>query len=440
MARATYFLGLALIVLLAPTNHAQASTTPLPLPVAVLVPDGGTHSLDAGSMQDTVPSGGDSVHREVVNEPVKGPKAWTPGQRSERWFGSLALALLLTGMVLTRWFKISKPNHNFLLVHIESLKRQVDIHVTDNRRADAAKSAEALKKKLDDCQSRYEISNKEESKAKEKSKAGAFGTAWNRLSQFAFWSQSAENATWITLHDIEAELALWLPEDSVKTRLITAEPNLRVIGTDAAKALADAIGDELSKPTGQQQPPALQNPPVQNPPVQNPPLQNQLLNQAALMMFDVRDQRFIALTDWQNKSTWLALVSSILMVAIGAVEGNIMLFVAGAAGGLLSRMMRAIRQPAFSTDYGASWNTLFLSPLFGALSAWFGIGLITVLANPSVAALGPLFKLVQWEHPLMLSTLATAFLLGFSERFFDSIIDAAHAGDAKAASTDSSKS
>jgi hypothetical protein len=413
MDRVTFLIGLALVILLAPTNHAQASSIPPSPPATVLLPDGGTLPLDAGTMENAIQKGGgDSVYRKA-----EGPKAWTAGQRAERRFGSLALAFLLTGMALTRWFKISKPNHNFLLVHIESLVRQVDAHMTNNPRADA------LKTKLNDCRSRYEISSKAGSMA------GAFGTAWNRLSQFAFWSQSAENATWMMLHDIETELVLWLPADSVKAHLITAEPNLREIGTDAAKALADAIGDELRKPSQQQLSPALQN----------PPFQNQLLNQAMSMMFDVRDQRFIALTDWQNKSTWLALVSSILMVVIGAVEGNIMLFVAGAAGGLLSRMMRAIRQPAFSSDYGASWNTLFLSPLFGALSAWFGIGLITVLANPSVKALGPLFSLVQWEHPLMLSTLATAFLLGFSERFFDSLIDAAHAGDTKAGSVNSSK-
>jgi hypothetical protein len=434
MDRAIFPLGFALIVLLMPTNQAHASPTPENLPVTVLARDGGTLPPDAGTKEDAIQEdGGD---RGTVNCPAKGPVAWTPSERAEPWFGSLAMALLLAGMVLTRWFKISKPNHNFLLVHIESLKRQVEAYVTDQE------GAEQLRCKLQYCQSRYggSVAGERETKPaaqtskEEASKTGAFGTLWNRLSQFAFWSQSAENATWLMLHDIEAELALWLPQDNVRARLITAEPNLRGIGTDAAKALAAAIGDELRKsPSDEAHVDATQERAV----LKSAPFQNQLLNQAMAIIFDDRDQRFIALTDWQNKSTWLALVSSILMVVIGAVEGNIMLFVAGAAGGLLSRMMRAIRQPTFSSDYGASWNTLFLSPLFGALSAWFGIGLITVLANPGVAALGPFFKLVQWERPLMLSTLATAFLLGFTERVFDSLTDAVHAGDAKADSTKS---
>jgi hypothetical protein len=471
MDRTTFPLGVALLALLAPTGFAHASPSQPALSGAVHAFDGGTLPPDAGiapvspksgaTLLGTVvvsdgknlppgvsvtlvscergdqwvrtPSGGkysftgvpvgkydlkaeaegvrtatqaaiqvrdgDTIQRDMVLEWDAGPRARISGYRAERYLGSAALAFLLIGMLITRWFKIVKPNHNGLLQYIESLGNRVKSH-TD------PKVVTALTDQLAECSQRFKPSRP--------------------LSRFLFWSQGEENATWCELHDIEVQLATGLAPEVVRTYLITAEPTLRKIDSDSAKALADEILKELQL-NANSVPPA------------NLPRQQQFLSRAMAMILGARDEDFIALSEWQNKSTWLALVGSILMVVLGAVEGNIMLFVAGAVGGLLSRMMRAIRQPEFSTDYGASWNTLFLSPLFGALSAWFGVGLITLLAHPKVAALGPLFTLVRWEHPLLLSTLTTAFLLGFSERLFDSLVEAAHGAGSQADSAASSK-
>jgi len=297
--------------------------------------------------------------------------------RAERRWGLVALVILLLGTFTTRWYKIAKPSHNFLMEHRKSVKLQVETHVDGPHPEVATKLKEALE----------EIEEP------------------TGLWRFLFWSQSAENASWVALHDIEAELAAWLPPKLVRTHLIIAEPQVREIGSDSAKALADEVKNKLDGSDEE--------------------LQRMLLSQAKAMIWDKRDQRFIALTDWQNKASWLALIGSILIVVLGAVEGNSILFIAGAAGGLLSRMGRALSKPEFAIDHGASWGTLFLSPLFGALSAWFGVGLITALASSKVQALGPLFSLVRWGHPLLLSTLTAAFLLGFSERYFDSLVRAA---------------
>ena len=86
--------------------------------------------------------------------------------------------------------------------------------------------------------------------------------------------------------------------------------------------------------------------------------------------------------------------------------------------------MRALRRENLPLDYGASWTTLFLSPLFGALAAWFGIAMITLAAQPEVNLLGRAFQLVKWDDPSSPMTLAAAFLLGFSERWFDAVVGA----------------
>ena len=452
--------GLAFVAVLGPTNYADASSLPEPHSETAPPSDGGTSPPDAGitlaSSESgatisgtvlafdgrTLPSGAsvklvsseggeeracaldagryscpvvhagtydlraraaglatelqEAIHLKdgarLQRNIVLGEREWSA--RAKRWIPLLFLALYLVGMLITRWFKIVRPNLNRLQQYIDSLKAQVAIFPGPNDPTTT----------LDACDRASKATFKE----------------WRWWFRMFFWSQGEENATWCRLHDVEGQLALGLPAQLIRTHLIVVEPKLRETGTPSANALADAIHDEL-KASGNA----------------DLPLRQQLLSQARAILFDVRDERFIALSDWQNKATWLALVASMLIALVGSVHGQIMLFVAGAAGGLLSRMMRAIRQPEFSTDYGASWNTLFLSPLFGALFAWFGVLLLVALGVTKGADVGPLLALVEWDHSL--PTLAVAFLLGFSERFGDSLIEAAHGGGTKAGSGPPSK-
>jgi hypothetical protein len=74
------------------------------------------------------------------------------------------------------------------------------------------------------------------------------------------------------------------------------------------------------------------------------------------------------------------------------------------------------------TDYGASWSTLFLSPVLGALTGWFGVLLIHFASEPQFGLLGGPLRQIRWEDPGAPGSLFGAFLLGFSERMFDSIM------------------
>jgi hypothetical protein len=93
-----------------------------------------------------------------------------------------------------------------------------------------------------------------------------------------------------------------------------------------------------------------------------------------------------------------------------------MLFLAGAVGGFMSRLARALKASDTPTDYGASWNTLFLSPLLGSLAGFFGVLMIQGLGT------GGALTTALTDAPLALPALA--FLLGFSERLFDSLVSA----------------
>jgi hypothetical protein len=111
-----------------------------------------------------------------------------------------------------------------------------------------------------------------------------------------------------------------------------------------------------------------------------------------------------------------------LIVALAAALGNEVLFLMGAAGGLFSRLSRNLYRQDVPTDYGASWTTLFLSPVVGALAGWSGVLLVALAVK--LQALGPLFAVITWDNPFNVFTLGVALLLGTSERAFDRVLNA----------------
>jgi hypothetical protein len=221
------------------------------------------------------------------------------------------------------------------------------------------------------------------------------------------------------IHDVEQRLVELLPDDPVErliARLRTVEEELRAIGTPAAIVLADTARNTLSgKPKAAE-------------------LRAQI-SEGLQLVYDTRDDMYWNLATWQNKSTWLLLAAAGMIVAVALVAGRVPLLVAGASGGLLSRLLRAQRAQEAPTDYGASWPTLFFSPLLGALTGWFGV--LLVVALNSLNLLGTVFRDISWDNPMAPMSLGAAFLMGISERMFDGLVAAAEhrTGVAKAEPT-----
>jgi hypothetical protein len=205
--------------------------------------------------------------------------------------------------------------------------------------------------------------------------------------------------------------AFLAPPEQVESYLRWAEAELRLLKKPAAVAIADSIQVSLQRCEESEIP-------------LREKTRKALLGRALAVLNSERDTVFATLMEWQNKASWLIVTALVIIGFLAAVVGNAVLFLAGAAGGYLSRVMRALRREEIPLDYGASWTTLFLSPLFGALAAWFGIALIDLLAEPDLGLLGSAFQLVRWDDALAPATLSVAFLLGFSERFFDAIVGA----------------
>ncbi|HEV2992089.1 MAG TPA: hypothetical protein VG759_26875 [Candidatus Angelobacter sp.] len=218
-----------------------------------------------------------------------------------------------------------------------------------------------------------------------------------------FWTRGQEIAGWKIVHQAELFALQTCAPEQVDARLLTAQQQLLESDKSSAKALAARVNAALNS-----------TPPPSD------PAKKCLLIEAMRYIWDTTDTDFSAFTSWQNKAFWLTLVGIILVMTIAAMERHYSLFVAGAVGGFLSRLMRQLKRADVPTDYGASWSTLFLSPVAGAMCGWFGVTLIMLLAAFGVLG-GPLTA-IHWDEGNVAPVIAAAFLLGFSERFFDKVV------------------
>ena len=179
--------------------------------------------------------------------------------------------------------------------------------------------------------------------------------------EFFFWSRGRENAAWVAIHEIERQLASYLaPPEQVRSYLLWAESELRVINKASAIVIADEIHTLLlnAQPADSTAKTAQEK------------ASKAMLGRAIGIIYGERDLAFSTLMEWQNKSSWLIIAALVMIVFLVGAAGHAVLFLAGAAGGYSSRVMRALKREDVPLDYGASWTTLFLSPLFGALSGW----------------------------------------------------------------------
>ena len=181
-----------------------------------------------------------------------------------------------------------------------------------------------------------------------------------------------------------------------------AEAGLREAGTPTAQALADRIHDALTATPAA----AIER-------------CKALLSEALGILYDRGDTKFATLVSWHNKTVWLTGCGLLFIVALAATLQHGILLLVGATGGLLSRLSRSLQRADVPTDYGASWTTLFLSPVVGALAGWSGILLVVLAVKLQV--LGAAFDL-NWCNPCSPLALGLTFLLGFSERAFDGIL------------------
>ncbi len=140
------------------------------------------------------------------------------------------------------------------------------------------------------------------------------------------------------------------------------------------------------------------------------------LNQFLVDLYSARINELIIQFNLLNKTVWLILIGLLLITEL-VLLGNWLVLLAGAVGGLLSRLQRMVTSSAVPTDYSAYWASIFLSPIVGSLAAWAGLLLVALLQGSNVLT----HMDINFQIPTH-AVLGLAILFGVSERFFDNVM------------------
>lgn len=342
------------------------------------------------------------------------------------WSAQLPVLLLvliyLAAMLAVRWHMVARPARELLKAEIEAVAVRLDAH--DPHDATTAKINRLL-----ECA---------------RSRAG-LGRGLQTALDILFWSRGREMAGWNLVHEAKEQLVAQLSVEELRAAIEDAEVQLRQVGTPDAVALADRIDTNMtptlaaadaagaaalhgvealvqrvdaSPAAGAAQVGNAATVGAAQPPVERWRAQ---LQEARNLLYDHTDNGFCALVSWHKKTVWMVLCALLLIVSLSAALGQAVLFLLGATGGLLSRLNRSLTRQDLPTDYGATWTTLFLSPVVGALAGWSGV--LLVMLAVKMQLLGPLFASLQWNQPLGELALGLALVFGVSERAFTSILD-----------------
>jgi hypothetical protein len=302
------------------------------------------------------------------------------------------LLLFTAGLLLFRHHNIVRGNRELLLAEVDNVAQRIRL---ESDRVQHQQESDQLVERA--------IAVKQD-----------FLTAWYPAEWF-FWSRGRELAAWTRLHELERQVVSYLvPEQRVVERAVYAETQLRELQSPSAAVVADrmrqTVQEMLAAGSGapnHQSGHALEH-------------LKQQLGEGLAIIYNHTDTKFAGLMEWHNKAMFLVYLSLLAIGVLGLVFHHEELFLVGAVGGLMSRMARTLFREDVPSDYGASWTTLFLSPLLGAISAWAGITLIVWLRQFDV--LGEAFGVIDWHRRPDAVMIAMAFTLGFSERLFTSLL------------------
>jgi hypothetical protein len=217
------------------------------------------------------------------------------------------------------------------------------------------------------------------------------------------WNGSRQIAQWVTMHEAERLALPALCHEQLVARLERARGQLAELPKPRREAWDYVICTLLAR--------------------KDEPDRKRLdrdyrayLDELLGEIYEASNGNAVQLSGLYNRATWIILVS-LLPLAVLAGFGFGMLLVAGAVGGLISRMHRLVFSTRIPVTYGSSWGPLFCAPVLGALAAWAGLVLISLLQTAGVLKLTALqISLADLRAPSA-AVLGVAILLGASERF-----------------------
>ncbi|VVB86489.1 Uncharacterised protein [uncultured archaeon] len=119
------------------------------------------------------------------------------------------------------------------------------------------------------------------------------------------------------------------------------------------------------------------------------------LNQFLADLYFARISNLTVQFNLLNKAVWLILIGLLLITSL-VLNGYELVLLAGAVGGLLSRLQRMLISRKMYTDFSVYWFSLFFSPMVGALAAWAGLLLVAMLQKSTVLPNSQTLPLLCW--------------------------------------------
>src|SRR3954471_18463285 len=308
-------------------------------------------------------------------------------------------------LIATRWMFIARPNRRFPRARIDDPQ----YHLEDN---DAPPSLldEARAIATGDLMLGEPIWLRHRRGREHPDEAPAVRTLkrWvERISGPLIWNGSRDLVAWDLVHRVEAESAAQLTGPALVARLMKAQSQLDDL-PERKRVYWSLVLNDL-----------LQGSP--HTALRNEEVAQAILHNLLTELYDARDTKFTNLATQQNKVTWMVFTGLAIMAAL-VTQGYQDLLLAGAVGGILSRLQRELLRRDVPSDYGLSWSVLFLSPVSGALAAWAGLLLLQTLQKFNVIDLKTLLPdNVDLTAPTG-AILGAAVVFGISERMLDRLV------------------
>lgn len=314
--------------------------------------------------------------------------------------GLVLLGIYVLLVILARWIYIARPNVVWTSAQAGAMIRRLSIpRRGTGDRPDEGEAEPALQYPID------EIKDHNPSKHS----SGVVG-----------WNGSHQIAQWVLMHEAERLALPALDHAQLVARLERALGQLGELPQPRREAWEDVIRSLLAE----------DGPDTERLDRTYRAYLDEILGE----IYEASNGNAIQLAGLYNRATWVILVA-LLPLAVLAGFGYGSLLVAGAIGGLVSRMQRLVFSTRIPVTYGSSWAPLFCAPVLGALAAWAGLVLISLLQAAGVLQLTALHTSLQDLQAPSAALLGIAILLGVSERFLlrlekqaEAVIDPNRAG------------
>jgi hypothetical protein len=321
-------------------------------------------------------------------------------------WGLMLLGAYVVLVILARWIYIARTNVVWTNAQAEAMIKRLSLQVP----RDPSSGGKATVNHATLQQLLKEIKDEIKKETPQSKHTGVLG-----------WNGSHQIAQWVLMHEAERLALPALGHAQLVARLERALGQLNELPQPRREAWEDVIHDLLA--TKEEADTERLN-----------RAHRAYLDELLGEIYEASNGNAIQLSGLYNRATWIILVA-LLPLAVLAGLGYGVLLVAGAIGGLVSRMQRLVFSTRIPMTYGSSWAPLFCAPILGALAAWAGLVLISLLQTTGVLQLAALQTSLESLRAPSAAVLGTAILLGMSERFLlrlekqaEAVIDPDRAG------------